>query len=56
VACADFKGLRVLPASGRNGLGKVRAGPDVEAAGVARKRAGTRGSAGGVAVSLPVSD
>jgi hypothetical protein len=56
VACADFKGLGVIPASGRNDLGKARAGPDAEAVGVARKRAGTRGSAGGVAVSLPVSD
>jgi hypothetical protein len=56
VVCADFKGLGVIPASRRNGLEKARAGTDAEAASVARKRAGTRGSAGGVAVSLPVSD
>jgi hypothetical protein len=35
---ADFKGLGVLPASGRSDLGMVRAGPDAEAA-VRRARA-----------------
>jgi hypothetical protein len=31
---ADFKGRGVLPASGRGGLGKARAGPDCEAGAV----------------------
>jgi hypothetical protein len=34
---ADFKGLGVLPASGRSDLGMARAGPDAE---VAVRRAG----------------
>jgi hypothetical protein len=50
---ADFKGLGVLPALGRSGLGKARVGPDVEV-GVAHARA--RWSAGGVVVCRYVSD
>jgi hypothetical protein len=46
---ADFKGLGVLPTSGRNGLGQLRA------AQTPRQRA-SRAGAGGVTVSFPVSD
>jgi hypothetical protein len=53
VACTDFKGLGVLPASGRSGLGKARAGPDAE---VGATHAQARWSADGVSVCLYVSD
>jgi hypothetical protein len=36
---ADFKGLGVLPASGRSGLGKARAGPNCEAGAARAQRA-----------------
>jgi hypothetical protein len=43
----DFKGLRVLSASGRSGLGKARGGPDAEVGGA---HAWARGCAGARAV------
>jgi hypothetical protein len=47
----DFKGLEVLPASGRSGLGKARAGPNCEA-GAARDVAVRRGVGQPATVSL----
>jgi hypothetical protein len=40
----DFKGLGVLPASGRCGLGKARAGPDAEVAGAHARARGCAGA------------
>jgi hypothetical protein len=50
VVCADFKGVRVLPASGRSGLGTARGGPDTEASYGTRGRSGAleRGRRGGL--------
>jgi hypothetical protein len=62
-ACTEAtRGVRGLQGSwSAPGLGKEQpregaSGPDAEAAGVARRHTGTRESAGGVAVNLPVSD